>query len=218
MHVKLLQVCPTLCEPMDFSPLGSSVHGILQARILEWVAMPFSRDLPHPEWNSGLLQFLQCRQILYHWTNREAPCHRHLSPICNPSSKILSKMSPPELRHNFTVKNILKREVIGALIYSFHFAILGKIGSFLLSYIWLLLNLGNDWFIHKWYIQQLFMTIFVPSRAQKQILLLHHTCIYFLIRHFSECLKTYMLGNCDLTWGEVKCQASSLEALSQRFL
>ena len=37
------QLCPTLCNPMDCSPPGFSVHGILQARILEWVAMPSSR-------------------------------------------------------------------------------------------------------------------------------------------------------------------------------
>ena len=36
---KLLQSCPTLCDPVDGSPLGSSVPGILQARILEWVAI-----------------------------------------------------------------------------------------------------------------------------------------------------------------------------------
>ena len=36
--------CPTLCNPMDYSPPGSSVHGILQARILEWVAMPSSME------------------------------------------------------------------------------------------------------------------------------------------------------------------------------
>ena len=42
------QSCPTLCDPMDCGPLGSSVPGILQARILEWVAISFSRDLPHP--------------------------------------------------------------------------------------------------------------------------------------------------------------------------
>ena len=40
---KQLQSYLTLCNPRDCSPLGSSVHGILQARILEWVAMPFSR-------------------------------------------------------------------------------------------------------------------------------------------------------------------------------
>ena len=43
---KSLQLCPTLCDPMDCSPLGSSVHGIPQARILEWVAVSYSRDLP----------------------------------------------------------------------------------------------------------------------------------------------------------------------------
>ena len=37
------QSCLTLCDPMDCSPPGSSVRGILQARILEWVAVPFSR-------------------------------------------------------------------------------------------------------------------------------------------------------------------------------
>ena len=37
------QLCPTLCYPMDCSPPRSSVHGTLQARILEWVAMPYSR-------------------------------------------------------------------------------------------------------------------------------------------------------------------------------
>ena len=39
---KSLQLCPTLCDPIDGSPLGSSVPGILQARTLEWVAMSFS--------------------------------------------------------------------------------------------------------------------------------------------------------------------------------
>ena len=48
VHVLCLvsQSCPTLCnlmDPMDYSPPGSSVHGILQARILEWVAMPSTR-------------------------------------------------------------------------------------------------------------------------------------------------------------------------------
>ena len=42
---KLLQSCPTLCDPMDSSPSGSSVHRILQARILEWVAISFSSML-----------------------------------------------------------------------------------------------------------------------------------------------------------------------------
>ena len=43
VKVKVAQSCLTLCDAMDCSLPGSSVHGILQARILEWVAMPFSR-------------------------------------------------------------------------------------------------------------------------------------------------------------------------------
>ena len=39
MHAKLVQLCTTLCSPLDCSLSGSSVHGILQARILEWVAI-----------------------------------------------------------------------------------------------------------------------------------------------------------------------------------
>ena len=39
---------PTLYDPRDYSPPGPSVHGILQARIMEWVAISFSRDLPNP--------------------------------------------------------------------------------------------------------------------------------------------------------------------------
>ena len=47
MRAKSPQSCPTLCSPMDRTPPGSSVHGILQARTLEWVAMS-SRGLPDP--------------------------------------------------------------------------------------------------------------------------------------------------------------------------
>ena len=43
VHAKLLQLCSTLCDSMDCSPPGSSVHDILQIRILEWAAMAFSR-------------------------------------------------------------------------------------------------------------------------------------------------------------------------------
>ena len=43
MKVKVTQLCPTLCDPMDYT-----VHGIFQARILEWVAVPFSRGYSQP--------------------------------------------------------------------------------------------------------------------------------------------------------------------------
>ena len=45
---KSLQLCPTLCDPTDGSPLGSSVPGILQARTLEWVAISFSSRTSQP--------------------------------------------------------------------------------------------------------------------------------------------------------------------------
>ena len=45
---KSLQCCSTLCDLMESSPPGFSVHGIVQVRILEWVAISSSRDLPDP--------------------------------------------------------------------------------------------------------------------------------------------------------------------------
>ena len=47
VEVLVAQSCLTVCDPMDCSPSGSSVHEILQARILEWVTVPFSGDLPN---------------------------------------------------------------------------------------------------------------------------------------------------------------------------
>ena len=47
-HAQSLQSCLSLCDPMDYSPPGSSIYGILQARILEWVAMSSSRGSSPP--------------------------------------------------------------------------------------------------------------------------------------------------------------------------
>ena len=64
VKVLVVQLCPTLCHPMDCSLPGSSIPGILQARILEWVAIPFSRGIfLTRELKSGLPH---CRQILYY--------------------------------------------------------------------------------------------------------------------------------------------------------
>ena len=65
MPAKSLQSCPTLCDPMDCSP-GSSVHGILQAKILEWVAL-LQGIFPTQGLNPHLLH---CRQILHRLSNR----------------------------------------------------------------------------------------------------------------------------------------------------
>ena len=60
MKVVVSHSHPTLCNSMDYSPPDSSVHGISQARILEWVAIPFSRDstfFPTQGLNLGLLHY-----------------------------------------------------------------------------------------------------------------------------------------------------------------
>ena len=48
LKVKIAQSCLTLCDPMDYSLPGSSVHGILRVRILEWIDVPFSRGSSQP--------------------------------------------------------------------------------------------------------------------------------------------------------------------------
>ena len=64
MCAKSLQSCPTLCDPVDCSPPGSSIHGILQARILEWVAISFSRGSSClQQSNVHLVWLLHCRQF-----------------------------------------------------------------------------------------------------------------------------------------------------------
>ena len=64
-----LQLGPALCNPLDCSPPASSVRGGLQARTLEWVAMPSSGDLPNPGTEPASLN-ISCigvdRQALYH--------------------------------------------------------------------------------------------------------------------------------------------------------
>ena len=75
--------CPTLCNPMDCSQPGSSDHGILRARILEWVAMPSSQgSFPTQGLNLGLPH---CRQILYRLSHQGSP--RILEWVAYPFSR-----------------------------------------------------------------------------------------------------------------------------------
>ena len=71
MHAKSLQSCPTLCDPRDCSLLSSTVHGILQERILEWVAMPFSRGSSQPR-DQTQLSYI-AGGFFTIWATREAP-------------------------------------------------------------------------------------------------------------------------------------------------
>ena len=78
------QSCPNLCDPMGCSLPGSSVHGISQARILQWVAMPSSRGSPLPR-DQTLACLLRFRWILSCCATWESPssiigqCYFHLS-------------------------------------------------------------------------------------------------------------------------------------------
>ena len=67
----VIQSCPTLCDPIDCSPPGSSFHGILQARILEWVAIPFSRGSPWPRDQTQVS--CMAGRFFTIWAMREAP-------------------------------------------------------------------------------------------------------------------------------------------------
>ena len=82
MPAKLLQSCPTLCDPVDCSPPGSSVHVMLQARVLEWVAMPSSKNLPNPGVKPASLTSL-------------ALADRFFSPLLAPPGKPPSNHLPP---------------------------------------------------------------------------------------------------------------------------
>ena len=71
---KLLQSCPTLCDSIDHSPPGFPVHGILQARILEWAAMLTSRGSSEPR-DRTCVSYISCigKQVLYHERHLGSP-------------------------------------------------------------------------------------------------------------------------------------------------
>ena len=82
MHVKLFQLCLTLCDPKDCSLPGSSIHGMFQARILEWVAISSPRGPSHPKDGTRVPLISSIgRQILYHCITREVPESPHMIVI-----------------------------------------------------------------------------------------------------------------------------------------
>ena len=91
LYAKSLQSCPTLCDSMDCSPPGSSVHRVLQASILEWVNVSSSRGSTWPrDWT--LTSCISClsRCTLYHWASSEASAnikemHIKTTRKCNPT-------------------------------------------------------------------------------------------------------------------------------------
>ena len=83
----------TLCDPMDCSPPGSSVLGILQARVLEWVAMPSSRGSSQHKDQSQVSCI--AGHIFYHWATGEAPKYRC---CCQVASVVSDSVRPHGLQ------------------------------------------------------------------------------------------------------------------------
>ena len=103
-HAKSLQFCLIFCHSTDCSPQGSSVHEILQARILEWVAMPSSRRSSQPR-DQTQVSYISCtgRQVLYHWTTWES------TSICGQG-----QFSGEECIHEPTVANTYNSQKWGS--------------------------------------------------------------------------------------------------------
>ena len=96
VRAKSLQLCPTLCDPMDCSLPGSSVHGILQAGIWEWVALPSSRGSSRPREDPCLLHLL-------HWQVGSLPLVPPGKPsLPHPGIKPTVFMSPALIGEFFT--------------------------------------------------------------------------------------------------------------------
>ena len=108
MCAKLLQSYLILCDPIDYSPPGSSVHGILQVRTPEW--LPSSRQSSWPRDWPPLLRLLRCRQIFYHWATGEGEFtpfikHRKFSATFPPCLSPLSYFFCSRV-NNVSIKNV----------------------------------------------------------------------------------------------------------------
>ena len=127
---KWLQSCPTLCDPVDCSPPGSSVHGIFQARVLEWVAIAFAAAYPSDDliFCSSIFPSVQFSSVsqscptlcdpmncsmpglpVHHQLPESTQTHVHRgSDAIQPSHPLLSP-SPPALnlsQHGVTLEHI----------------------------------------------------------------------------------------------------------------
>ena len=113
MHAKLLQSSLILCNPMEHTLPGYSVRGILQARILEWVAMPSSRGSSQPR-DQTHISCVCCigRQVLYHQRHLESPgAELRFPPKEVPS--VYKSFSECLGKHGFNVKTAKSKEGTG---------------------------------------------------------------------------------------------------------
>ena len=81
---EVAQSCPTLCDPMDCSPPGSSIHGIFQARVLEWVAISFSRRSSQPRNWTRVSRIVGRRSTIWATAAAAANLLQSCLTLCNP--------------------------------------------------------------------------------------------------------------------------------------
>ena len=124
---EVAQSCPILCDPMDWSLPGSSIHGIFQARVLEWVAISFSRGSSQPRDRTQVSRIRGRRFNL--WATREAPVSIRvlmmvwwilLSPSFPPnstSSNSFSVLSPPLLLVSLFGLCFLKQNPVEGVVF-----------------------------------------------------------------------------------------------------
>ena len=105
--VKSLRLCPTLCDPMDYNAQGSSVHGILHARVLEWVATSSSSGSSQPR-DRTHVTYVSCtgRWVLYH------QCH-----LGSAVTSCLSKMQILGFQNRFMPSEALQWGPCSATVY-----------------------------------------------------------------------------------------------------
>ena len=118
---KLLQSCLTVCNPVDCSALGSSVHGILQARILEWVAISFSRASSQPgDWTH--VSYISCtgRQALYHSNHLGSPINMLPCVKYRASGNLMysTERSAHALNHSWHFKSASSHHPVSHLIFT----------------------------------------------------------------------------------------------------
>ena len=143
LKVLVNQSCPTLCDLMDYSLSGSSVHGILQAKILEWVAIPFSRGSSQPrDWN-----WVSCSvgRFFTIWSTKDY-LFVSLGGTLLPNAFVVhvlcariyfSLQGSMWLKHGQSVLWIYLTTVIGSRLY--HVTLIGPI-KVILGFVWALLK------------------------------------------------------------------------------
>ena len=97
VKVKAAQLCPTLCDPVDYT-----VHGILQNRILEWVAFPFSRGSPNP----GIKPMSPSLQVDSLPAEPQGKPKHIIKGLCKIHSSPLQLPSPLSYSRQYLVRNI----------------------------------------------------------------------------------------------------------------